>query len=158
MATQKQLAALRKARAARKRKAKGLGAILSLPSKTTTMNVMKDAGYMILGFLIGREGSAQIVKMKPELFASQWGKYLPSILQVGGGLLVQNMQTGAVKKIGQGMLASGALDLIQQVSGKDFLNDGLLSGLPSLGKAPYVDLPTLESTVGDEDVIVDYME
>lgn len=161
-ATKAQLDALKKARAARKRKSKGLSGF-AMPKTTDIMDGFKKAGLIVAGFVGSREISRKIFKDDAEGFK----RYLGSVLQVGGGVLLCTQKNEPLRYIGYGMTAAGAVDAASKVLNKDILSEGLLSGL-SLGdifsgkslpaydaskiKLPADYLPDLPPIEGNEDI------
>lgn len=127
MATAKQLAALEKARAARKRKLKGLGGF-TMPKTKDIMDGFKKAGLILVGFVGGREVSRMVVKDDAEGFK----RYLGSVLQLGGGVMLISQKNETLRYIGYGLAAGGAVETASKVLNKDILAEGVLSGM-SLG-------------------------
>lgn len=122
MASQKQLKALEKARAAKKRKSARRRGLMGLGlgsmdfSKTNTMDSLKSAGFIVLGYAGGAIGGKLIEKavVKPGDEAG-FKKFIAPLVQAGGGFLVSaagGKQT-VVKVLGQGMMASGVVSAIE---------------------------------------------
>lgn len=157
MATAQQLENLRKARMAKARKAKGLAGFTgSLAKSFDTKNLMdalKKAGLVVAGFLIGKEGSEKLVSLIPGQAESSLKKYLPSLLQVGGGIVLSNQNNEELKFLGFGVLGSGILDGANKLTGKDLYSQGILKGIEGLGmnlkglssNTPKIDLSELKS-------------
>jgi hypothetical protein len=124
MATQKQLAALRKARAAKKRKTRGLAGI-TMPKTAGIMDTFKKAGLIVIGFVGGREVSRKFIKDDEQGLK----RYLGSIVQLGGGILLTTQKNHALQYIGLGLAASGAVEAVSKVMNKDLLAEGVLNGL-----------------------------
>jgi len=121
MATQAQKAALKKARAAKKRKTSFFGLDgLGVPKTTEILDTFKKAGLILVGFVGGREVSRMVVKNDAEGFK----KYLGSILQLGGGIVLSTMKNEPLKYIGYGLAASGAIEGASKLMKKDILADG----------------------------------
>lgn len=125
---------IKKAQAAKKRKGFGLSGFSLKSFKTSDMLThFKNAGLALVGFMVGREASRKLIKFDPAN-PSQVKKYLGSILQLGGGLvLATQSKKDELKYLGIGMMAGGGLDLVQKLTNKDFYNEGLLDGLKGLG-------------------------
>ncbi len=127
-ATEKQKAALTKARASKKLKnLKGLGAIETalngvVSFKDTTNDLMQTAG-VVVGFIGG-----QMIKKKFGTDQEGMKKYMSVLINSGAGFglmsLDGKMLAGfkpVVAGIGQGMLASGIVTGFEVVTGKDIL-------------------------------------
>jgi hypothetical protein len=127
MATAKQLRALEKAREVKKRKRLGLGGFKA-PNKKDILDGFKNAGLILVGFVGGREVSRMVIKDDAEGFK----RYLGSIVQVGGGVLLCTQKNEPLRYLGYGLMASGAVEATSKILNKDILGEGLLSGL-SLG-------------------------
>ncbi len=159
---------IKKAQAARKGKGFGLSGFSLKGFNTQDMlSHLKNAGLALVGFMVGREASRKLIKFDPAN-PSQVKKYLGSILQMGGGLvLATQSKKEEFKYLGIGLMAGGGLDLVQKLTNKDFYNDGLLNGLKGLGASiaglKGVDqrrsyLPALERLARQEmgdDIIID---
>jgi len=123
MATTKQLTALKKARAAKRRYAQngkglsgiGLGNVKTL-NKNEVVDMVKDSGAVILGFAAGKIGGALIkkavIKEGDENGIKAW---IPTLVQLGGGFIVSATGKGNqfVKVMGNGMMASGAIEALE---------------------------------------------
>lgn len=127
MATAKQLRALEKAREVKKRKRLGLGGFKT-PNKKDILSGFKNAGLILIGFVGGREVSRMVIKDDAEGFK----RYLGSIIQVGGGVLLCTQKNEPMKYLGYGLMASGAVETASKILNKDIMGEGLLSGM-SLG-------------------------
>lgn len=128
MATERQLKTLEKARRARKRKAKGLMGGFAMPKTADIMDGFKKAGLMVIGFVGGREVSRMVFKNDETGFK----RYLGSILQLGGGVMLVTQKNETLRYIGYGLAGSGAIEAVSKVLNKDILAEGVLSGI-SLG-------------------------
>ncbi len=133
MATKKQRAALKRARAAKRNK--GLGGITTGFKANQLLAVLKNAGMLIAGLVIGNDASKQVIKFLPESTPQMLRTYLPSIIKLGGGVILSNQKVSGVdlKFLGIGMLSAGLLDGIKQATGKDLQNQGILGTLKGLG-------------------------
>lgn len=135
MATAKQLAALRKARAAKKTKSeRGLGSILSLNNIKTgnLLKNLKNAGLVLAGFLVGKEGAERFIPVDPANPKSI-KNYLGAAAQLGGGLVLASQKSETLQYLGVGLIGSGLLDGISKVTGKDLINEGIIKGLTGVG-------------------------
>lgn len=167
-ATPAQLEALARGRAKRKRKT-GLGAV-KMPKTADILDGFKKAGLILVGFVGGREVSRLVVKDDESGFK----RYLGSIIQLGGGVVLTSMKNEPLKYIGYGLTASGATEAVSKVLNKDIVGEGLLNGL-SLGSLlsgkdiPAVDpndlppgyipnLPPIEGDLGNEDPENDFSD
>lgn len=123
MATTKQKTAAAKARAAKRRYAqngKGLSGIglgnLKTLNKNEAVGMVKDSGAVILGFAAGKIGGALIkkavIKEGDENGIKAW---IPTLVQLGGGFIVSATGKGNqfVKVMGNGMMASGAIEALE---------------------------------------------
>jgi hypothetical protein len=131
MATEKQLKALKKARAYKRRSKRGLAGITAsniVPSGKSMLNTFKTAGLMLIGFVGGREVSRKFIKNDDTGFK----RYLGSILQAGGGIILANQKNEMLKYIGFGLVGSGVVEGVSKAMNKDILADGILNGI-SLG-------------------------
>ena len=133
-----QLAALKKGREARLRNRAtskyGLGSILNLNMFKTNNLIgnLKNAGLVVAGFLIGKEGAEKFIPNDPTN-PKAMKNYLSAAAQVGGGLFLAGQKRSELQYLGIGLVGAGLLDGLQTVTQKDFINDGLLKGLTGIG-------------------------
>ena len=123
---EKRCKSLEKARAVRRRNAKrrqgglkGLGAMDF--SKQSSLDSLKTAGFIVLGYAGGQIGGKLIEKavVKPG-DEKGFKKFIPALIQAGGGFLVSAAagEHKVVKVLGQGMMASGVVTGIEAGTGK----------------------------------------
>jgi len=152
MATARQKAALKKARAAKAQKHGGyFGGFSDIKKNFNTKNIMDFAmktGLVLIGFVGGRFIKKQFDK------GDQQGvkKFIAPVIQLGGGLLLGVQNNEKIKFLGYGLMGAGAVDGINMILNKgqqgtkDILNfeslkglfDGVVSGASELPVYPDV--------------------
>lgn len=103
----------------------GVGSLMGIKmSGKDVMSELKNAGLTAVGVL----GSRMIEK---KFFTDQAGLmgWIPTILQVGGGILLTNQKNQVVKMIGRGVLANGMITGVSKVMKKDLMSDQVLQGI-----------------------------
>jgi len=135
MASAKQKAALKRARAAKMQKDLGLlGGFSGIRKNFNTKNIMDFAmktGLVLVGFIGGNFIKKQFDK------GDQQGikKFIAPVALLGGGLLLGMQNNEKVKFLGYGLMGSGAVDGINMILNKgqqgtkDILNFESLKGL-----------------------------
>jgi len=148
MATKKQLAALKKAREARRLKSKyglhgiGFGNLKSI-NKNEVMDMVKTTGAIVLGY-VGSEAIGKLVAKAIVKDEAGFKKYIEPMIQIGGGFLVSatGKKNNFVKMLGAGMMAKGAVNMVEKAAGKTIMelvgiakNSEATQAIEGLGKA-----------------------
>lgn len=137
MATEAQLKALAKARAARKRNLRsgktrgrrgalhgiGLGNLKSVKSKDI-FDSFKGVGMTLLGFVAGKAGGAALRKIviKPG-DEDTFKRFIEPIAQLGGGFIISQTGKGNqfVKSMGNGIMLAGAVTGVEVATKKTLM-------------------------------------
>jgi hypothetical protein len=111
------------------RRRKGVFGVTAVkaPTSNQILDLVKQGALMTAGFVAGGEISRRL--------GDQTGvkKFMGPVISAGGGYVLTRMKNQNLKFIGLGLVGRGLIDGVGKAVNKDFVANGVLSGLRGLG-------------------------